>query len=66
MKLLVVAVGHKMPGWVDDAFAEYAKRLPRNFAFELTEVRPEPRETDFEMIALEVCGATWTTLPPAS
>ncbi|MEI6303999.1 MAG: 23S rRNA (pseudouridine(1915)-N(3))-methyltransferase RlmH [Betaproteobacteria bacterium] len=43
MKLLVVAVGHKMPGWVDDAFAEYAKRLPRNFAFELTEVRPEPR-----------------------
>lgn len=43
MKLRVVAVGHKMPGWVDDAVAEYAKRLPRNFAFELGEVRPEPR-----------------------
>lgn len=43
MKLHVIAVGHKMPGWVDDAFAEYAKRLPRNFAFELTEVRPESR-----------------------
>lgn len=45
MKLLVVAVGHKMPGWVDAAFAEYAKRLPRNFAFELTEVRPEARSS---------------------
>lgn len=43
MKLQVVAVGHKMPGWVDDAFAEYAKRLPRTFGFELAEVRPESR-----------------------
>ena len=43
MKLTVVAVGHKMPGWVDAAFADYAKRLPRNFSLELVEVRPEPR-----------------------
>jgi 23S rRNA (pseudouridine1915-N3)-methyltransferase len=43
MKLCVVAVGHKMPGWVDTAFADYAKRLPRNFAFELVEVKPEAR-----------------------
>lgn len=43
MKLVVVAVGHKMPAWVDAAFADYAKRLPRNMAFELVEVRPEAR-----------------------
>ena len=45
MKLTVVAVGHKMPGWVDAAFADYAKRLPRNFAFALVEVRPEARSS---------------------
>ena len=45
MKLTVVADGHKMPGWVDAAFADYAKRLPRNFAFALVEVRPEARSS---------------------
>ena len=56
MKLTVVAVGHKMPGWVDTAFADYAKRLPRNLAFELTEVRPESRtsgKTVAQLLAAE-------------
>lgn len=43
MKLVVVAVGLKMPRWVDEAFAEYAKRMPRSAKLELVEVRPEPR-----------------------
>jgi 23S rRNA (pseudouridine1915-N3)-methyltransferase len=43
MKLLVVAVGLRMPRWVDDAFAEYAKRTPRGLPLELIEIRPEPR-----------------------
>ena len=29
MKFLVVAVGHRMPAWVDAGFAEYAGRMPR-------------------------------------
>ncbi len=45
MKLLVVAVGARMPRWVDEAFAEYAKRMPRTLALELVEVRPEPRSS---------------------
>jgi 23S rRNA (pseudouridine1915-N3)-methyltransferase len=45
MKLVVVAVGHKMPGWVDAGFTEYAKRLPRHFGFDLLEIRPEPRSS---------------------
>jgi 23S rRNA (pseudouridine1915-N3)-methyltransferase len=56
MKLLIVAVGHKMPGWVDEAFADYAKRLPRNLGFELVEVRPETRtsgKTVPQMLAAE-------------
>ena len=43
MKLLVVSVGARMPGWIDEAFDEYAKRMPRSLKTELTEIRPEPR-----------------------
>jgi 23S rRNA (pseudouridine1915-N3)-methyltransferase len=43
MKLLVVAVGSRMPGWVDAAFADYARRMPRRARMELVEIRPEPR-----------------------
>jgi 23S rRNA (pseudouridine1915-N3)-methyltransferase len=43
MKLIVAAVGERMPRWVDDAFAEYAKRFPRKARLELVEVRPEKR-----------------------
>lgn len=32
-----------MPRWVDEAFAEYAKRMPRGLPLELIEIRPEPR-----------------------
>lgn len=43
MRLLILAVGERMPGWVDEAFAEYAKRMPRKLRMELTPIRPERR-----------------------
>lgn len=43
MRLLILAVGERMPGWVDEAFAEYAKRMPRKLRMELVAVRPERR-----------------------
>jgi 23S rRNA (pseudouridine1915-N3)-methyltransferase len=43
LKLVVAAVGERMPGWVDAAFADYARRFPRKARLELTAVRPEPR-----------------------
>ena len=43
MRLLVVAVGDRMPAWVDAGFAEYARRMPRRARVELVEIRPEPR-----------------------
>jgi 23S rRNA (pseudouridine1915-N3)-methyltransferase len=33
-----------MPAWVDEAFAEYQKRLPREARLTLTEVKPEKRD----------------------
>ncbi len=43
MKLLIVAVGNKMPAWVNDAFDEYAKRMPREARIELAEIKPASR-----------------------
>ena len=43
MKLLIIAVGDKMPGWVEAACAEYVKRMPREARVELIEVKPEKR-----------------------
>ncbi|AHI63902.1 23S rRNA (pseudouridine(1915)-N(3))-methyltransferase RlmH [Burkholderia thailandensis] len=43
MKLHIVAVGHKMPGWIATGFDEYAKRMPPELRIELREVKPELR-----------------------
>ena len=43
MKFLVVAVGHRMPAWVDAGFAQYAGRMPREARMELVAVKAVPR-----------------------
>ena len=44
MKLWILAVGHKMPAWVNEGFAEYTKRMPREARIELVEIKPEKRD----------------------
>ena len=43
MKLAILAVGHRMPAWVKEAFAEYAKRMPREMPLQLKELKPAQR-----------------------
>ena len=43
MKLRLLAVGTKMPAWVEQGYAEYAKRLPADCALELVEIAPGHR-----------------------
>lgn len=38
MRLRLVAVGTRMPGWVVDGFNDYAARMPREWRLELREV----------------------------
>ena len=45
MQLVIVAVGHKMPAWIESGFAEYAKRMPPELRIELREVKPEARSS---------------------
>ena len=38
MKLRLLAVGHKMPAWVEQGVAEYSKRLPADCGLEIVEI----------------------------
>lgn len=40
MRIRVIAVGQKMPTWVDVGYREYCKRLPSDFQIELIELAP--------------------------
>jgi 23S rRNA (pseudouridine1915-N3)-methyltransferase len=43
MKLLVVAVGQRVPDWAQTAWDDYAKRMPPELKLELKAVKTEPR-----------------------
>lgn len=45
MKLLLVAVGTRMPDWVDTGFEDFTRRMPRELPLQLIEVKAEPRTT---------------------
>lgn len=43
MKLLIVAVGQRVPDWAQTAWDDYAKRFPPDWRVELKTVKTEPR-----------------------
>jgi len=43
MRIHVIAVGQKMPGWVEQGYREYAQRLPAETRLELKEIAPGKR-----------------------
>jgi 23S rRNA (pseudouridine1915-N3)-methyltransferase len=43
VRLQIIAVGHRMPDWVDAAFSDYARRLPREMPLQLKALKPAPR-----------------------
>ena len=38
MDIHLIAVGTRMPAWVNDGYQEYARRLPRECRLSLTEI----------------------------
>ena len=57
MKFILAAVGTKMPGWVSEGYAEFAKRMPRELPLELIEVKAEPRNEGKPVEALMAAEA---------
>lgn len=43
MQLIIAAVGHKMPTWIEAGFNEYAKRMPPECRIQLKEIKPVER-----------------------
>jgi 23S rRNA (pseudouridine1915-N3)-methyltransferase len=43
MQLIIAAVGHKMPAWIETGFGEYAKRMPPECRIQLKEIKPVDR-----------------------
>ena len=43
MRIRVIAIGSRMPDWVAAGYAEYARRLPREFQLQLLELPLGPR-----------------------
>ena len=56
MQLIIAAVGHKMPAWIEEGFSEYAKRMPPECRIQLKEIKPIERsgsKTAETVMALE-------------
>ncbi|NMF88362.1 23S rRNA (pseudouridine(1915)-N(3))-methyltransferase RlmH [Aromatoleum petrolei] len=66
MKLLIVAVGTRMPAWVESGFDEFARRMPRELPLQLIEVKAEPRTTGKTVDAMMAAEAARieAALPP--
>lgn len=43
MKLNLIAVGHRMPGWINAGYDDYARRMPPDLPLVLAEIKPGHR-----------------------
>ncbi len=55
MRLLIVAVGQRVPDWAQTAWDDYAKRFPAELKVELKAIKTEPRgsRTYEQLVAAE-------------
>lgn len=58
MRLLVVAVGHRMPDWTQAGFDEFARRMPHELPLALIEVKAEARNSGKTPLAMMEAEAT--------
>ena len=68
MQLQIIAIGTKMPAWVNAAFSEYAKRFSREFPIALTEI-PMPTRHKNQAVSRAIQEETQkilVCLPPKS
>jgi 23S rRNA (pseudouridine1915-N3)-methyltransferase len=65
MKLIVSAVGQRMPAWVQTAWAEYERRFPRGFSLELreTQLLKRSRNADIDTLRTRESEALLSSVP---
>lgn len=53
MKIHLLAVGERMPAWIEAGYQEYAKRLPPECALRLVEIPPARRTKNSDLARLK-------------
>lgn len=48
MKIKIVSIGNKMPGWIKEAFDGYISKLNHDFSPQLVEIKPEKKFDSIE------------------
>ena len=68
MKINLIAVGTRLPGWVNQGFKTYADRLPPDFTLTLTEIAPQKRlkHTDLSRLLEEEAKKLLAATPQGS
>ena len=66
MKFFILAVGNKMPEWVEDGFADYTMRMSQEMAIKLLRIKPEKRSKNKKISQLLCAEAKriHAALPP--
>jgi 23S rRNA (pseudouridine1915-N3)-methyltransferase len=55
MQIQLIAVGNRMPAWVNAGYEEYAKRLPRECELKLKEIAPGQRGKHADIARAVAC-----------
>lgn len=65
MQIQMLAVGNKMPAWVNSGFEEYQKRFPRDMSLDLIEITPQKRgkKAELEKIKTQEGEALLAAIP---
>lgn len=56
MRLTLLAIGRRMPAWVDGGIAEYQRRLPRAWGFRVREIAQANDATPIERMRREAAA----------
>ncbi len=66
MKLTLIAVGHKMPGWITAGVEDYTRRMPPDLPLALVELKPGVRAPgeDGAKARQQEAGRILAALPP--
>jgi len=65
MQIHLIAVGQKMPGWINQGFTEFSRRLPADCPLHLTEIAAQRRgkNADLNRIAIQEAESLLAAVP---
>ena len=66
MRTLLIAVGDRLPAWVQEGYAEYAKRLSRELPLQLVEISTKSRSRDVARAIADEGTAILASIPKSA